>query len=120
MLSLIHILDITGVEDNKVGAGTLNQAIQKASGDQKCRYELVIMHSAVATNLEQLQLLEYMKYTDKNGVERNLSLATWNGRIVLIDDTMPLSLIHISLVTRTSTERPEREPKSMPSVYFSV
>lgn len=95
-----HTLDITGVEDNKVGAGTLNQAIQKASGDQKCRYELVIMHSAVATNLEQLQLLEYMKYTDKNGVERNLSLATWNGRIVLIDDTMPCARVMASAGTQ--------------------
>ncbi len=88
-----HTLDITGAAINTVGAGTLNQAIQKASGDKKCNYQLVIMHSAVATNLEQLQLLEYMKYTDRKGVERNLSLATWNGRIVLIDDGMPASRV---------------------------
>ena len=47
------------------------------------------MHSAVATNLENLQLLEYLKYTDANGVQRNLALATWNGRTVLIDDEVP-------------------------------
>ena len=47
------------------------------------------MHSAVATNLENLKLLKYMTQTDANGVERDLTLATWNGRLVLIDDSMP-------------------------------
>ena len=47
------------------------------------------MHSVVATHLENLKLLEYMKYTDADGIERSLDLATLNGRLVLIDDTMP-------------------------------
>ena len=47
------------------------------------------MHSAVATNLENLNLLSYLKQTDINGIQRDLSLATWNGRIVIIDDSMP-------------------------------
>jgi hypothetical protein len=47
------------------------------------------MHSVVATNLENLKLLAYLKQTDANGIERELSLGTWNGRIVLIDDSMP-------------------------------
>ena len=47
------------------------------------------MHSAVATNLENLKLLKYMTQTDSNGIERQLTLATWNGRLVLIDDSMP-------------------------------
>lgn len=87
-----HTYDITGNagEDAFVGASTLNKAIQKACGDNKNIFKLVIMHSEVATNLENLRLLKYMTYTDKDGVQRDLTLATWNGRTVLIDDGMPV------------------------------
>ena len=86
-----HTYDITGNagEDAFVGASTLNKAIQKACGDNKNIFKLIIMHSEVATNLENLRLLKYMTYTDKDGVQRDLALATWNGRTVLIDDGMP-------------------------------
>ena len=47
------------------------------------------MHSEVATNLENIKLLKYMTQTDGDGIERELALATWNGRLVLIDDNMP-------------------------------
>lgn len=65
-----HTLDISGKTDGVFGATTLNTAMQKALGDNKAKFSLAIMHSAVATNLENLQLLEYMKYTDKDGVQR--------------------------------------------------
>lgn len=87
-----HTTDISagdGVE-GMVGATTLNSAIQKATGDNKNIFTVAIMHSAVATNLENLNLLSYLKYTDANGIQRDLSLATWNGRLVLIDDNMPV------------------------------
>lgn len=86
-----HVYDITGNEgeDAKVGATTLNKAIQKACGDNKNIFKLVIMHSEVATNLENIKLLKYMTQTDADGVERELALATWNGRLVIIDDGMP-------------------------------
>lgn len=73
-----------------VDAVTLNNAVQKAGGDNKNKFSVVIMHSVVATNLENLNLLGYLKQTDKEGIQRDLSLATWNGRIVLIDDDMPV------------------------------
>lgn len=92
-----HTLDISDskkqvetTDEMKVGATTLNNAIQQAGGDNKNSFKLVIMHSVVATNLENLQLLTYMKYNDANGVERDLGLATWNGRVVIIDDNMPV------------------------------
>jgi len=88
-----HTYDITAeFGDNEAGlvkATTLNKAIQKASGDNKNIFKLVIMHSEVATNLENMKLLKYMTYTDGDGIERELALATWNGRLVLIDDNMP-------------------------------
>ncbi|WP_346930275.1 phage coat protein [Clostridium sp.] len=86
-----HTLDITPLADDKnvVGPTTLNTSIQKASGDNKSKFTIAIMHSVVATNLENLKLLAYLKYTDELGIERELQMGTWNGRIVLIDDSMP-------------------------------
>lgn len=87
-----HTFDISGEADDAalVGSSTLNKAIQKACGDNKNIFKLVIMHSEVATNLENIKLLKYMTQTDADGIERELALATWNGRTVLIDDNMPV------------------------------
>ena len=85
-----HVFDITEVEDGMVGAATLNSAMQKACGDNKAIFKLAIMHSVVATNLENMKLLKYLTYTDADGITRDLALASWNGRLVLIDDGMPV------------------------------
>lgn len=84
-----HVYDISALDNPKVGATTLNTAIQKACGANKGIFRVVIMHSAVATNLENLSAVEYLKYTDVNGVQRDLGMATWNGKLVLIDDECP-------------------------------
>lgn len=87
-----HTFDISAKsgDEANVGAATLNTAIQKACGDNKEIFKLVIMHSTVATNLENLRLLKYLTYTDKDGVTRDLGIGTWNGRTVLVDDSMPV------------------------------
>ena len=82
-----HTYDASNVSG--VAPEALNSAIQKACGDNKSIFKLVIMHSSVATNLENQKLLKFMTYTDANGITRDLGLATWNGRLVLIDDNMP-------------------------------
>ncbi len=99
-----HTLDISANTDaaGMFGATTLNNAMQQALGDNKAKFTLAIMHSAVATNLENLKLLEYMKYTDAQGIERNLAIATLNGRTVLIDDSMPAE--EVSGETETYTK----------------
>jgi hypothetical protein len=90
-----HTHDITAIT-NKEGelglmdATSLNTAIQKASGDQKGKFSLVVMHSAVATHLENLQILTYRKYNDADGMQREVSIADLNGRLVLVDDSMPV------------------------------
>lgn len=89
-----HTHDVTAVtnSEGKVGfmdATTLNSGMQKALGDNKGKFSLAIMHSKVATDLENLKVLVYLKYNDANGIERDLALATLNGRLVLIDDGMP-------------------------------
>ena len=87
-----HTLDITGETGDaaKVGAGTLNDAITQACGDNKNIMNVVFMHSVVANRLENLQLLEYFKANDANGMQRDVGLATWNGRTVFVDDDCPV------------------------------
>ncbi len=90
-----HTHDVTALlnADGKTGvmdATTMNTAIQRASGDQKGKFTLVLMHSVVATNLENLKLLTYLKYNDADGMQRDIGLATLNGRLVLVDDSMPV------------------------------
>ena len=84
-----HTLNITGDATKTVGATTLNTAMNRACGANKKKFALVFMHSDVATGLENLNLLEHLKYTDKDGVQRDLDLGTWNGKLVVIDDAMP-------------------------------
>lgn len=88
-----HTYDISGAVSPVMGATTLNSAIQKACGANKGKFVLVIMHSTVATNLENLNVLTFLTYTDKEGMTRQLQLATWNGKLVLVDDSMPLTKV---------------------------
>jgi len=94
-----HTYDISApdaasaTEEMYVGATTLNSAIQQACGDNKQKFSLVYCHSTVSTNLENLKLITYLKYTDEQGIERDLGMSTWNGRIVLVDDSMPVEIV---------------------------
>ena len=88
-----HTYDISGAVSPVMGATTLNSAIQRACGANKNKFALVIMHSAVATNLENLNVLTFLTHTDKEGMTRQIGLATWNGKLVLVDDSMPLTKI---------------------------
>lgn len=88
--STSHTLDITSASTATVDATTLNTAVQKAAGANKGLFRMAIMHSVVATTLENLQVLQYFKENDANGMQRDVALATWNGRTVLIDDEVPV------------------------------
>lgn len=90
-----HTHDIRAVQNSEGKTGfmdgtSLNTAIQRASGDHKNKFSLAIMHSVVATNLENMKILVYLKYNDANGMERETGLATLNGRLVIVDDSMPV------------------------------
>lgn len=75
---------------NKIGATTAGDAVQKAVGDAFNDFGLAVMHSKVANGLAGRDLLEYRKYTDPMGVQRQLRLADYNGLTVLIDDGVPV------------------------------
>ena len=81
----LHTYEVAG----NMEATTMNSATAQACGDRKRRFTLVFLHSVVATNLENLNLLTALKYTDKDGVTRDLTLYSWNGKLVVVDDGMP-------------------------------
>ena len=90
-----HTSDITAVTNSEgvlgwMDATSLNTAMQKACGDHKSQFNMILMHSAVATHLENMKVLTYLKYNDANGIERELNIGTLNGRTVLIDDDAPI------------------------------
>lgn len=78
------------VEEN-LSADALNRAAQKALGDKKGNLEMMFTHSVVSTNLEGLNLINFLKYTDADGIERDLTIGTYNGKLVIVDDEMPVS-----------------------------
>lgn len=75
--------------DGNLEADTLNRASQKALGDKKQNLGIMFTHSAVSTNLEGLNLINFLKYTDADGIERDLTIGTYNGKLVVVDDDMP-------------------------------
>lgn len=86
-----HTYDITNNANPELGADSLNRAAQKALGDKKGKFNVIFMHSAVSTNLEGLQLINFLKYTDKEGIEQDLTIGTFNGKLVVVDDEMPVT-----------------------------
>jgi hypothetical protein len=81
-----HTYEVEGNLD----ADSCNKASQKALGDKKANLGVIIMHSAVSTNLEGLNLINFLKYTDKEGIERELTIGQYNGKLVIVDDDMPV------------------------------
>lgn len=83
-----HTYDISDGEGSaaNLGADSMNRAAQKALGDKKGQLDIIFMHSAVSTNLEGLNLINFLKYTDADGIERDLTIGTFNGRLVIVDD----------------------------------
>lgn len=77
-------------EDAIFGQVTLNNSLQKAFGSKKGNFAAAIMNSAVATQLENLQLVQYARFTDARGIERPMALANLNGRPIIIDDSLPV------------------------------
>ena len=89
--------------DGNMEPSTLNSATAKACGDHKKKFAMIFMHSVVATNLENLNLLTALKYTDKDGITRDLTLYTWNGKLVVVDDGMPVAAVETTYKKTTDT-----------------
>lgn len=96
LLSIVGgAMGVAGIASHAITAGdepkatTIGDAAQQALGDNAGLLTLAVMHSKVAQQLADLQLLEYRKYTDPMGIERQLPIADINGMTVIVDDGMP-------------------------------
>lgn len=91
-----HVMDIAAVkpttgstvvtDDNKISETTMIYAQQKALGDAENGFGLAIMHSYILARYKALGLVEYMKYNDANGLQREVNLPTINGLVVVTSD----------------------------------
>lgn len=100
-----HVYDISAkeaedsaqVEDaNRIDPTTMIYAQQKALGDAANGFGIAIMHSLIYARYQALGLVEYAKYNEANGLQREINLPTINGLIVVpsdrftVDTTKPL------------------------------
>jgi len=86
-----HITDIsasgsTVTDDNKVGETTMIYAQQKALGDASSNFGLIIAHSMIVARYKALGLVDYVKYNESNGLQREITLPTIAGMTVLETD----------------------------------
>jgi len=88
--------------NGEISATTLNTATNQACGAKKKKFRLVFMHGNVSTGLENKNLVEHLKYTDKDGVQRDLELYSWNGKLVIVDDDMPVITAHFDAESSTA------------------
>lgn len=79
-----HVVTKATLDEN-----TLSDVTQEIWGDAKDNITLAIMHSAVAQEFEDLNRANYLKYTDANGMTREVRTITVNGILCIIDDGVP-------------------------------
>lgn len=78
-----HTYDISSETEATIAETTLNTALQKACGDRRRKFAVVIANSTVVTNLEGKKLVQNLRFNDANGIERDLNLYTWNGKVLV-------------------------------------
>lgn len=86
-----HVTDITTdgttvANENKIDETTMIYAQQKALGDAAGNFGIAIMHSLILARYKALGLVEYAKYNDANGLQKETTLPTINGMIVVPSD----------------------------------
>lgn len=81
-----HIMTL----ETDITVTSMAELAQKACGDHSGMFGMAIMHSAKATSLAKEGLLNFRKYTDPQGIERQLNIADINGYTVIVDDGVPV------------------------------
>lgn len=86
-----HITDIsasgsTVADANKIEETTLIYAQQKALGDAADGFGMIVAHSMIVARYKALGLVDYVKYNEANGLQREITLPTIGGMTVLQTD----------------------------------
>ena len=99
-----HTYDITASGDGMFSATTINSAANKACGANKKKFTIAFVHPDVATNVENLNLLKHLTYTDKDGITRDLDLGTVNGKLFVITDRVPTEEVEVEADAGAGTD----------------
>ena len=101
-----HTFDISNETESAVAETTLNTALQRACGDRRRNFKVVVANSMLVTNLEGKKLVTNLRFNDTNGIERELNLYTWNGKIVVEYDavTEEYEIVYTKTADTTLTE----------------
>ncbi|MBY4798347.1 hypothetical protein K6V98_08310 [Collinsella sp. AGMB00827] len=83
-----HVIDKS---TEAIAETTIGDASVDAFGDNASAVSLAVMHSKVANKLAGLKVLNYLKYTDAAGIERQMNIAQINGLTVVVDDAAPVT-----------------------------
>lgn len=86
-----HVTDLsasstTVTDDNKIGETTLIYAEQKALGDAADNFGLIVAHSMIVARYKALGLVDYVKYNEANGLQREINLPTVGGLVLAQSD----------------------------------
>lgn len=68
---------------------TLDDACEEIFGDNAGKIALAVMHSAVAQFYKDKERVEYLKYTDPNGITRELNVYEINGIATVVYNDVP-------------------------------
>ncbi|MEG1506030.1 MAG: major capsid protein [Bacilli bacterium] len=80
---------VTPTVENKMGLTTLRDSATKAVGDNVDIFRLAIMHSKVANDLSQFNVLEYFKLNDTRGQELDVKVARSGNMFIIVTDEVP-------------------------------
>jgi len=73
----------------EIEATTVNNAVQKACKSNKKLFTAMGVHSEISTELENTNLLQFVKQVDADGMVRDSTMAQLNGKNLVTDDDMP-------------------------------
>ena len=79
------------VAKTAVASTDIIDAVRGIGGDNAELFKVVFMHSVIAKELEKTEKLSYALYNDANGMQRQSSIAFWNGRLVIVNDQCPVA-----------------------------
>lgn len=87
-----------------MGVTEVGDMAQRALGDNAGQFNLVVAHSRIVRTWSRLNLLEFRKYTDAQGMERQSRIADMDGlTIVEDDDLVPVGNKYPTLLFGTGT-----------------
>ena len=77
------------LEKDELTETTLDDACEEIFGDQASQVALAVMHSSVSQFYKDKERVEYLKYTDPNGLTRELNVYEINGVTTVVYNGVP-------------------------------